>query len=224
MPQCIEAVLFDMDGLMFDTERLSDIVWEQAGKAHGCTIGPEEMALMRGTNREEGKRAMLAHMGADFPFDLLHEEAHAMMREHLKDSVPVRPGLHELLNFLEQHGVLMAVASSTAQALVEEYLERAGVRRFFKAVVCGDMVTRSKPAPDIYLEAARCLGVCPERCLVLEDSYNGVRAGAAAGCETLMIPDLSPATDEMRRLTSAVLPSLSDVCNYLEGRTQTSLN
>lgn len=86
------------------------------------------------------------------------------------------------------------------------------------------MVTRSKPAPDIYLEAARCLGVCPERCLVLEDSYNGVRAGAAAGCETLMIPDLSPATDEMRRLTSAVLPSLSDVCNYLEGRTQTSLD
>lgn len=223
MPQCIEAVLFDMDGLMFDTERLSDIVWQQAGKAHGYTIGPEEMTLMRGTNREEGKRAMLAHMGADFPFDILHEEAHTLMREHLKDSVPLRPGLNELLCFLEQHGVLMAVASSTAQALVEEYLERAGVRRFFKAVVCGDMVTRSKPAPDIYLEAARQLGVDADHCLVLEDSYNGVRAGAAAGCETLMIPDLSPATDEMRSLTSAVLPSLLEVRDYLKGRTPVSI-
>lgn len=219
MPQCIEAVLFDMDGLMFDTERLADIVWAQVGKAHGYTIGPEEMTLMRGTNREEGKRAMLAHMGADFPFDTLHQQAQALMRERLKDAVPLRPGLNELLKFLEQHGVLMAVASSTAQALVEEYLERAGVRRFFKAVVCGDMVTRSKPAPDIYLEAAQRLSVPPAHCLVLEDSYNGVRAGAAAGCETVMIPDLSPATDEMRRLARAVLPSLFEVCGYLEGRT-----
>ena len=222
MPKCIEAALFGMGGLMFDTERLSDIVWEQVGKAHGYAIGAQEMALMRGTNREEGKRAMLEHMGEDFPFDILHEEAHALMREHLKDSVPLRPGLNELLGFLRQHGVLMAVASSTAQALVEEYLERAGVRHFFKAVVCGDMVTRSKPAPDIYLEAARCLDVLPQRCLVLEDSYNGVHAGAAAGCETVMIPDLAPATDEMRRLTRAVLPSLSDVCGYLEGRTPVS--
>ena len=141
------------------------------------------------------------------------------MRRLLARSVPKMPGLDALLAFLRAHGVAMAVASSTNRAQVEEYLETAGVRGFFGAVLGGDMIERSKPCPDIYLAAARALGVPPEECLVLEDSYNGVRAGAAAGCETVMIPDLAPATDEMRALAACVLPGLADVAGYLAGRT-----
>ncbi len=219
MAAIIRAALFDMDGLMFDTERLADRVWEQTVPRYGYAFGPDDMALLRGVSYEAGRRALAQRFGPQFPFVQIHAACTAEMRRLLARSVPKMPGLDALLAFLRAHGVAMAVASSTNRAQVEEYLDTAGVRGFFGAVLGGDMIERSKPCPDIYLAAARALGVPPEECLVLEDSYNGVRAGAAAGCETVMIPDLAPATDEMRALAACILPGLADVAGYLAGRT-----
>ncbi len=218
MPQPICAVLFDMDGLMFDTERLSDRIWHALGPRYGIEIGPDEMALLRGRSYQAGKEAFLQRFGTEFPYDQLARDAHAELRRRLDVQVPKRPGLEELLAFLQGRRVPMAVASSTNREQVERNLTASGVRGFFSAVLCGDMVARSKPEPDIYLAAAAALAVPAGRCLVLEDSHNGVRAGAAAGCETIMIPDTSPVTPEMRSLAAAVLPTLADVIPYLKGR------
>lgn len=213
----IRAVLFDMDGLMFDTERLSDEIWFGLGPKYGLTVTATDMALLRGRSYEAGKAAFLAAHGADCPYDALAAEAREAWTRRLALGVPLRPGLFAALDFLQGHGIPMALASSTNRALVEQNLRLTGVGPYFSAVICGDMVAHSKPEPDIFLAAAKALAVPPEACLVLEDSANGVRAGAAAGCVTVMIPDLCPATEELRGLAEAVLPSLADVPKFLEG-------
>lgn len=210
-----DAVLFDMDGLMFDTERLSDRIFARVGREYGVTIGPKEMSLLRGRTYEAGRAAMAARFGPK----VLYDEMMAKVRTELVRQVtlqkPLKPGLLELLQHCRERGIRRAVASSTDEAIVRRYLADTGLTGLYDAVVCGDMVERSKPEPDIYLAAARALGVPPARCLVLEDSYNGMRAGAAAGCAAVMVPDLDPPTEEMRALAYRVVDSLFEVIPLL---------
>lgn len=212
----IRAVLFDMDGLMFDTERLSADLWCAAARRRGYNMGYEELYLVRGRNRADGAAATRAVYGPDFPFDEICEEELAALKKLLAQHVPVRRGLTELLAELKRRGLPCAVVSSTDRALVESNLRGAGVDGFFSQLVCGDMVEHSKPQPDIYLLAARTLDVPPAQCMVLEDSYNGVRAGRAAGCFTVMVPDMDPVTDEMRALADVIVPSLCEVAPLLD--------
>ena len=216
MKYAIDAVLFDMDGLMFDSERLSDTAWRAVGPRFGVEVGPDEMALLRGTTREQGRINFKRRYGEGFPYDEAADEAWQLWDAMLEREVPVKRGLRELLAYLKQRGVKMAVASSTPRRMVERNLAKAQVREWFDAVVCGDMVTRSKPDPEIFETAARHLGVEPRRCLVLEDSYNGMRAGKAAGCVTVMVPDMDPATAEMRDIAAAILQNLAEVPAFLE--------
>lgn len=207
----IRAVLFDMDGLMFDTERLSVDCWCRAGQHHGYVITPQDVALLRGRNREGGRLAFLERFGPDMPYDLLVEDAHAQLDEILKQNVPVRPGLYELLEVLEKRGAKLAVASSTQSPRVIRNLENAGVRRYFSAVIGGEQVTHSKPDPEVFLKAAAALGTAPADCMVLEDSANGVRAGHAAGCYTVMVPDLDAPDASLFATADVIVESLSDV-------------
>ncbi len=209
--QQLRAVLFDMDGLMFDTERLSDEVWCAVSRVHGFEMTSRDVSLLRGRNYEGGRAAMLGRFGADFPYDALAAEAGEQIGARLERHVPLRPGLFELLDVLRGMGCGMAVASSTRSGRVLHHLELAGVRGYFSAVIGGEAVTRSKPDPEIFLRAAAALGAPPAACMVLEDSYNGVRAGAAAGCFTVMVPDIDPPTPEMESLADAIVPSLLDV-------------
>lgn len=217
MFETIRAALFDMDGLMFDTERLSDEVWFGLGPKYGIAVTPADMERLRGRSYEDGRAAFLEAHGADFPYDALAAEARAAWTRKLAQGVPLRPGLFAALDFFKSRGIPMAVASSTGRALVAQNLRLSGTASYFSAVICGDMVARSKPEPDIFLAAARALNTPPAACLVLEDSPNGVRAGAAAGCVTVMIPDICPATDELRGLAQAILPTLAAVPQFLEG-------
>ena len=150
-------------------------------------------------------------------------DAHAFCRrcyeyvdEYLKTTVHKKKGLDELLAWLKARGLPAAVASSTYRSLVERNLRTAGVEEYFRKVVTGDQVEQGKPAPDIFLLAARQLGLAPGNCLVLEDSFNGVRAGAAAGCVTVMIPDLSQPTPELLSLCSGCLEDLGQVPDFIE--------
>ena len=196
MEQQIRAVLFDMDGLMFDTERLGDEVWRAVAGKYGVTMTPEDVSLLRGRNYESGRRAFLERFGAGFPYDDMSAEVWREVEARLEHSVPLRPGLFELLDALRAR--------------------TAGVRSYFSAVIGGDQVTHSKPEPEIFLKAAAALDTPPGLCMVLEDSYNGVRAGAAAGCFTVMVPDMDPPTPEMERLAWAIVPGLTDVARLLE--------
>lgn len=207
----LRAVLFDMDGLMFDTERVSDEVWCDVANRSGFAMTSKDVSLLRGRNYEGGGAAIRERFGADFPYDALAADAIREISARLERQIPLRPGLFALLDALRGMGCKMAVASSTHSSRVLRNLERTGVRDYFSAVIGGEAVTHSKPDPEIFLLAARALDTPPAACMVLEDSYNGVRAGAAAGCFTVMVPDIDPATPEMERLAAAIVPSLDAV-------------
>lgn len=213
----IKAVLFDMDGLMFDTERMYHDSWLELGRQRGIAMTEALVAEMRGRNREGCVALCKAAFGPDFDFMELRSACVERMEAQIAaKGLPKRPGLDELLEELARRGLPAVLATSTGRATALRYLELAGVSRYFKGAVCGDEVEHSKPAPDIFLRAAALAGAAPGQCMVLEDSPNGLRAGAAAGCRAVMVPDLDPATPELAALAAAVVPSLREAIPLLD--------
>ncbi len=213
----IEAVLFDMDGLMFDTERMYQKAWLQAGRQMGAPMEPEIVDRLRGRNREGCARVCREAFGEDFDFDAMRTACRALMARWIEeDGLPVKPGLYELLAELERRGIPAVLATSTTRDSAWGHLQRAKVDRYFLGAVCGDEVSHSKPDPEVFLKAAALAGKDPARCLVLEDSPAGVRAGAAAGCFTVMVPDLTAPDEELKKLADEILPGLRDVIPLLD--------
>lgn len=213
----IEAVLFDMDGLMFDTERMYQKAWLLAGQQMGVPIRPEIVDRMRGRNREGCTRVCREVFGPEFDFDAMRTACRALMARWIEeDGLPVKPGLYELLAELERRGIPAVLATSTSRDSAWGHLQRAGVDNYFVGAVCGDEVSHSKPDPEVFLKAAALAGKDPRHCMVLEDSPAGVRAGAAAGCFTVMVPDLTQPDEELRRLADAILPNLNEAIALLD--------
>lgn len=213
----IEAVLFDMDGLMFDTERMYQKAWLQAGRQMGAPMEPEIVDRLRGRNREGCARVCREVFGEDFDFDAMRTACRALMARWIEeDGLPVKPGLYELLAELERRGIPAVLATSTTRDSAWGHLQRAKVDRYFLGAVCGDEVSHSKPDPEVFLKAAALAGKDPARCMVLEDSPAGVRAGAAAGCFTVMVPDLTAPDEELKKLADEILPGLRDVIPLLD--------
>ena len=213
----IEAVLFDMDGLMFDTERMYQKAWLQAGRQMGAPMEPEIVDRLRGRNREGCARVCREVFGEEFDFDAMRTACRALMARWIEDDgLPVKPGLYELLAELERRGIPAVLATSTTRDSAWGHLQRAKVDRYFLGAVCGDEVSHSKPDPEVFLKAAALAGKDPARCMVLEDSPAGVRAGAAAGCFTVMVPDLTAPDEELKKLADEILPGLRDVIPLLD--------
>lgn len=213
------AVVFDMDGLIFDSERLVLICWEKlAGKYH--LEGMHEVMLRCiGTTKVKTKEIVLDYYGQDFPYEAYCAEASAMFHEiSERDGLPVKKGVRELLNYLREQDIPTALASSTRLAVVTQELQQAGLYQYFREIVGGDQLKRSKPEPDIYLMACERLGVLPERAYAIEDSYNGIRSAYSAGMKPIMVPDLLPPTEEMREKSVVVLDDLLQVKEWLENR------
>lgn len=203
----IKAVIFDMDGTIFDTERIYHDAWMAAGV-------PEELYWqMIGRGHAEIQEMFRRHM--DVPPQVLYERCDAETKRLLAPGVPKKPGLDALLQHLRQQDYRMALATSSLTENAGEKLRRAEVTDFFDAVIGGDQVEHGKPAPDIYRKAADAVHCAPAECMVLEDSFNGVRGGHAAGMYTVMIPDLLQPDAEIRVLADAVLPSLAEVAPLL---------
>lgn len=213
----MRAVLFDMDGLMFDTEQLSTEGWLYAARERGWPITAESVARMRGMNVSDG-RALFKKLFGDA---VDYEQARALRQDYIQKSirvngVPVKPGLRELLDALRERGIPASVATATSRASAESHLRSTGVLAAFDARVFGDEVVHSKPAPDIFLLAAARLERAPETCMVLEDSPNGIRAAHAAGCIPVMVPDLTPCTPDLEPLCAACVKSLHEVIPLLD--------
>lgn len=213
----IKAVLFDMDGLMFDTEALNMKGWQAAGKKHGWNITEEAIREHIGSNLESTRRLMRERFGEKFDFDAVRKDRIDYAFAHIeKHGTPLRKGLRELLAFLKERRLKTAIASSSETRFVRFYLEHAALDYTFDALICGDMVRAGKPEPDIFLLAARTLETAPGNCLVLEDSRNGILAAHRAHIRAVMIPDLVPPTPETDALCFRRVESLLDVIPLID--------
>jgi HAD superfamily hydrolase (TIGR01509 family) len=211
LPRRPQAVVFDMDGLILDTEVLFRDVMMEASEARGMTLPMEVFLRMVGLPDHASRAVALAHFGDEFDCDAWMAHAWELADARLEAGVPVKAGVAELLDYLDQAGLPRAICTSTRHETVERYLRPLGLLERFQAVVAAGDYPLGKPHPDPFLAAAARLGAGPASCLALEDSHNGVRAAAAAGMMTVMVPDLLPATAEMRSLCVAVAEDLHQV-------------
>lgn len=217
MRQSDIAVIFDMDGTIFDTERLVLDCWEHIGVKHGISDIREVFMRCIGTNNARTQEIVYEHYGKDFPYDKFSGESSVLFHEiAVKEGIPVKAGVVELLNNLSEHRIPLGLASSTRLAVVTQELQAAGLYDYFQVVVGGDLLKNSKPAPDIYLLTCERMGVQPQHAYAIEDSYNGIRSAHSAGMRPIMVPDLMPATEEMQRLSVAVFADLFQVKEYFE--------
>ena len=205
----IQAIIFDMDGLMLDSQRIATETWKKAVTSFGYCLTDEINLSLIGRTMPDTNEILQSAFGSDFPVNEVRLLAEKAFSDLTKDSgIPVKKGLRELLDFLEQRHLKTAVATSTARYYCLHNLQRSDLADRFKVIVCGDEVARGKPAPDLFLRASELLDVVPESCVVLEDSYAGVRAAYNAKMIPIMVPDLKEADDEMRALAHAVVSDL----------------
>lgn len=214
-----DAVVFDMDGVIFDSERAVMNCWVELADKYGIKNIEKPYFACTGTTMKRTREIMLETYGTDFPYDTYAKEV--SLRYHEKydgGRLPMKPGVVEILSFLKGEGKKIALASSTRRQTVINQLRDAGILVYFDVVICGDMVERSKPAPDIFLKACEELQVVPENAYAVEDSYNGIRAAHGGKLRPVMVPDLLPANEEMETLAEVILPSLDEVRAYLSGK------
>ena len=212
----MRAVVFDMDGLMFDTERVCVQAWDYAGDKMG--IGKAGFMVLKtlGMNAVRTKEMWKREFGDKYDSEALRKYSKEFMTAYYKENtLPVKKGLHVLLEYLKEEGYKMAVASSSRYTEIRENLRDAGVTDFFMAVVGGDRISRSKPEPDIYLKACELLGEKPADCYALEDSRNGLLAAHRAGCIPLMVPDLWEPDEEIQEIIAGKFDDLAQVKDYL---------
>lgn len=206
------AVIFDMDGLMLDTERMARKAWAKALADHGYPIKDVEYLRLVGRTVQDAEVILKDLYGPALPFQQVFERRQAYYDQDIEQNgIPLKPGLLELLAYLDEKNIVKAVASSTPCWFAVRKLAHVGIEKRFSAVVCGDMVERGKPAPDLFLEAARRINMRPEQCVVLEDSEAGIAAAHAAGMVPVMIPDLKPPTEDTTAMAYRILPTLLEV-------------
>ena len=216
MNKQVQAVIFDMDGVIFDSERLVIECWESVANKHNIPDIVEICMRVQGNNREETGRRFREKYGTDFPYEAYKKEVSVLFRcLYGGGRLPLKSGVVEILKELERSHVPLAIASSTRTDIVKMELEEAHLPQYFDAVLGGDMAQQSKPEPDIFLAAAVTLGVNPENCYVLEDSFNGIRAAYRAGMHPIMVPDMQQPTEEMQKLAEIIVPDLFKAWDYI---------
>ena len=216
LPRPVAGVVFDMDGLLVDTEVLVRDVMLQAAPTFGAELPLEVFLQMVGLPSADSDAIALAHFGDAFPLDAYFEEVARRVHAVCEVGVAVKAGVVELLDHLDVVAIPRAIATSSSHATVRRTLTPSGLIPRFDAIIASGDYQRGKPNPDPFLTAAGRLGVDPLHCLALEDSHNGVRAAHAAGMMTVMVPDLLEATDEMQAKCVAVAETLHHVVTMLQ--------
>ncbi len=212
-----KAVIFDMDGLMFDTERITKKIWKEACKEIGLDISEEIFYKAIGLNKEDGRKILENELGSKFHYDKAKEIRDKLYFEYMeKNGTPLKKGLLELIDFLEKNNIPKAIASSSSREIIEYLLKNAELISNFPIIVAGNEIKRGKPNPDIFLKASEKLKISPTECLILEDSNIGIKAASNAGIDVIMIPDILEPTEESKKICLKKCDSLLDVIDILK--------
>lgn len=213
----IKAVIFDMDGVLFDTEKLCMDSWMVVAEEWGIPDMEAFFPTCIGRNLTDTRRLFAGFYGDAYDYEDFRKQASAWFHSQIeRNGAPVKTGVKEILEYLRRAGYPVGLASSTARPSVEDLLERAGIRGFFRTLTTGDMVEHSKPCPDIYLLACGSLGAEPAQTMAVEDSPNGIRAAWEAGMIPVMVPDLILPDQEMRDKSALICGDLLEVMGYLD--------
>ncbi|MBR3718823.1 MAG: HAD family phosphatase [Firmicutes bacterium] len=213
-----KLAIFDMDGLLIESERLIAEHWMKLAERDGLDKDKVWAACLGslGVTPEKVREVAHYYLGADFPYDAYQTEVEENIRKELDGGpMPVKKGAFEMLEYLKRIGLPAVVASSNPKRVVTELLGGNGLLPYFTEVFGGDAVTRSKPNPDLFLYAASSMGVAPANCVVFEDSFNGIRAAHAAGMMSIMVPDLLQPTEEISALYTAKADDLGAAAEML---------
>ena len=211
-----KQIIFDMDGVIFDTEKLVLSCWSIIAEKYGIPHIEETFRRVIGVSSEGTNQIVREVYGEEFDYESFRKECRGLFaRKIAQTGMPMKPGARELLSFLKINGYRIGLASSTSYDTVVNELTQAGLVGFFEVIIGGDMVERSKPEPDIYLRACEAMNLIPKETFAVEDSWNGVRSAATAGLRVLHVPDLLEPGEEMEKLSFGIFEDLIDVRNYL---------
>ncbi len=199
----IKGAIFDMDGILFDTEKVFQETWQELAREYKVTLEENFMRVISGTTGKHMCEIVEKFYHVSDGAEII-EACKMRVRQKLLKNVPVKTGAYEILELLKKLGMKTAVASSSTKEQIEANLYQTNMYDFFDAVVSGTQVEHGKPAPDIFLLAAKMIGCKPEECYVFEDSENGVRASHASGAVTIMIPDLVEPCEEIRAISDKI--------------------
>jgi HAD superfamily hydrolase (TIGR01509 family) len=212
----IKAVIFDMDGVILDTERHYVEAWQEAARSFGFDFRREHALMLRSLDLNDAEKLMKGIFGEEFDYFAIRELRKKLMVKRLdKYGLEKKPGIDELLDFLKEKNIKAAVATSTPIDLTLQHLEDVGLKDRFDRIVSAKQVAHGKPAPDVYLYACEQIGEKPDECIAIEDSPNGIKSAYAAGCKPIMVPDLTPPDEEIKPLLYGVADSLKDVVSLI---------
>lgn len=213
----IKGVISDMDGVILDSEKLYVRFWCEAGNFYGYPMQKFHALSIRSMARPYAIERLHGFFGKDFDYDKVRNKRVELMDSFVeKNGIDAKPGAETLLRYLKEKGIKTALATATPVDRAKKYLDMVGLIKYFDEVCSARMVEHGKPAPDIYLYAAEKLKLAPKDCIALEDSPNGIRSASAAGCKTVMVPDLDQPSDEIKPLLFDIADGLEDVIRIAE--------
>ena len=212
-----KCVIFDMDGLMFDTERIVSVLHKEAAKEYGYIITDTMIENLLGGTKEKNSKYLLEQFGPNYPVEdvrkMLFKNKDAYIEKH---GLPIKKGLVELLQYLQENNILIAVASSSSYDTIISYLTMSDTAQYINYIISGDRVKNSKPDPEIFLNVCTHFSISPRDALVLEDSRNGIMAAVNGDIPVICIPDLIDHPKNIKELTYKTLPSLLNVIEVLD--------
>lgn len=213
----ISGLIFDMDGVIFDTEKMLAHFWHIASLEKGFDMKIEHSIAIRSTSPAEAERILQSCFGKEFDYYSIRQRRRQLMNDYIeKNGLPVKKGVVKILDMAKKRNLKISIATATDIERTKWYLEKENLIDYFDTVATTQMVEKGKPYPDIYQYACTSIGLSPLRCVAFEDSDNGVKSAFSAGCKVIMIPDLTNPDEKIKDMIYSIQENLSDASDFIE--------